>query len=214
VAFLIACALGLLPACASSRVARENDRLREENQSLRDDVEMLTAANAELAAKLSEATAARPDAPDASILAALPRVSSIEFDTLTGFFPGDREKPATSINVYLRPLDGRRRFTQAVGTLAVEALIVPAEVGVSEAPPRARLVRTLTPGELRDAYRSGLTGTHYEIALPLEATLTDRSATIHVRVEFADAVTGVTHKAEMLVKPTAQRTKASTEARK
>ncbi len=123
-AALAAC-LVLLPACSSSRIEKENDRLREENQSLRSQVEQLSATNAELNAKLNEAAATRTAPMDSDVLAALPRVASIELGTLTGFFPGDRGKPATSVNVYIRPLDGRQRFTQAVGTLEVEVFLIP-----------------------------------------------------------------------------------------
>lgn len=193
-----------LPACSSARIARENDRLREENQSLKTQVDTLTATNAELSAKLKE-LAEKPAAPmDADALAALPRVASIEIANLTGFYPGDREKPATSIHIYLRPLDGRQRFTQAVGTIAAEAFLFTDTVGIEEqsgATPRAQLSRRLSPIDVREAYRSGLTGTHYEIDLPLDKPLKDRSVSILVRAEFTDALTGVTHKVEKLVKP-------------
>lgn len=194
-----------LPACGSSRISRENDRLREENQSLRSQIELLTAQKAEVSAKISELMNELSAPKDASVLAALPRVASIEFGTLTGFYPGDRGKPATSVNVYVRPLDGRQRFTQAVGTLEVEVFLIPFDatdqVGTAAATPRAQLSKRLTPTELREAYRSGLTGTHYEVDLPLDTPLKDRNASILVRASFADAVTGVTHTAEKLVKP-------------
>lgn len=194
----------LLPACSSARIAKENDRLREENQLLKTQVDTLTATNAELSAKLKE-LAEKPTAPmDADALAALPRVASIEIANLTGFYPGDREKPATSIHIYLRPLDGRQRFTQAVGTIAAEAFLFTDTVGIEEqsgATPRAQLARRLSPIDVREAYRSGLTGTHYEIELHLDKPLKDRNVSILVRAEFTDALTGVTHKVEKLVKP-------------
>ncbi len=193
-----------LSACSSARISKENDRLREENQSLKVQVETLSATNAELNAKLRE-LAEKPSAPmDADAFAALPRVATIEIANLTGFYPGDREKPATAIHIYLRPLDGRQRFTQAVGTISAEAFLFTAEVGAAEqsnATPRAQLARRLSPIDVREAYRSGLTGTHYEIDLPLDAPLKDRNFTILVRAEFTDALTGVTHKVEKLVKP-------------
>lgn len=204
-----------LPACSSARIAKENDRLREENQSLKTQVDSLTATNAELSAKLKE-LAEKPTAPmDADALAALPRVASIEVANLTGFYPGDREKPATSIHIYLRPLDGRQRFTQAVGAIAAEAFLFTDTVGIEEqsgAMPRAQLARRLSPIEVREAYRSGLTGTHYEIELPLDKPLKDRNVSILVRAEFTDALTGVTHKVEKLVKPPTPTKKADREA--
>lgn len=213
-AALAALALGTLSAC-SSRVEIENDRLREENQSLKQQVETLTGANAELNAKLSEATSAHAAPMQADVLAALPRVASIDVDNLSGYYPGDRAQPATSVRIFLRPFDGRRRFVQAVGNVAVEALIIPNGVGAADGteasnlPPRAQLVANLTPTQLREAYRSGITGTHYEIDLMLAAPMPDRSATILVRAQFTDAVTGVVHKAERLIKPSTPATKST-----
>ena len=201
-----------LSACSSARISKENDRLREENQSLKVQVETLSATNAELNAKLRE-LAEKPSAPmDADALAALPRVASIEIANLTGFYPGDREKPATAIHIYLRPLDGRQRFTQAV---AAEAFLFTDTVAIEEqsaATPRVQLSRRLSPIDVRDAYRSGLTGTHYEIDLPLDAPLKDRNLSILVRAEFTDALTGVTHKVEKLVKPPTPTKKRNREA--
>lgn len=185
----------------------ENDRLRAENLDLRNQVDALSAQQRELAAKLSEANQARQAALDPQVLDALPRVASIEIDSLSGFLPGDVAKPAKSVGIYLVPRDGRRRFVPAVGTLTVEVRHMPAlSAGESGRPEQEfTLHADLTPTQLRDAYRSGITGTHYAVELPLPQALPARDATLLLRATFADAITGQTYTCERIVKPVGRR---------
>jgi len=196
----------LLAGCTiggSSTPARENDRLRREAIAAQDAIRALELERNELRQKVAELAAGRKATLPDDALAALPRVASLEIGRLSGLTPlpnpASPDAPATSIVLSLTPQDGRGRFTQLVGTARAEALVLPADA--AEQPRRIASV-TLSPAALRDAYRSGLTGTHYTIDLPLDPPL-PRSATarpsIVLRVEFDDALTGQTLRAERLV---------------
>lgn len=199
---LFALALAALPACKSN-LEGVNDRLRGENLDLRKQVEGLAARERELTAKLAEANLARQAALDPQVLEAIPRVAGVEIDSLSGFLPGDVSKPVRSVGVFIVPRDGRQRFVPAVGTLSVEARHMPAlSPGESGHPEQEfTLHADLTPVQLRDAYRSGITGTHYAVEMPLESPLAPRDGTLLLRVTFADALTGQTYASERIVKP-------------
>ncbi len=169
--------------CSSGeRIARANDELRLEREAQRERIEALEAENAELRAKLAEATArAESPLPD-DVLEALPRVARIEltrFSTIDG----------GSITWAIRPTDGRGRFVQVVGTLEVRAI----DAGDQ---PSVLAEAVLTPAELRDAFASGLAGAGYRVSTPIAGapagpvTLT---ATLH------DHITGATHEATRVV---------------
>ena len=138
----------------------------------------------ELRTKLAAGT--RPGAPnDAEAVAATPVITSIEIDRLSSLNPNLPDQPATSISIYVTTLDGRERFTQAVGTLEVTATLKGAVTPFASA--------RLGPAALRDAYRSGVMGTVYELTLPLEPRIVrvaGKPTTIVIDATFSDAITG------------------------
>ena len=186
-------ALWPLSACTvggSSTVAAENDRLRREVVELNTQVKSLEAEKAELTAKLASGGSLSPEAA-----AALPALASLELGSLCGYTPTDPAKPATGIDIYLEPRDGRGRFVQAVGTLRVR--ILPAGEGSAAGAPLAQV--TLSPLQLRDAYRSAFTGTHYTVSVPLAPPRQRVAATI--RAELTDAISGTVYTAEHPIGP-------------
>jgi len=194
-------AASILPACQSSaRVSAENDRLRKLTKQQETQLAALKGEVAELNIKLAEASREnRGLAPDA--LDALPRVTKVEISTLSGFLPLEGAQ-AGKVIVWFETQDGRARFVQAVGTVSVEALALSPAVGEVTTPPSERIgSASLSSRQLRDAYRSGLTGTHYAVELPL-AKPTDKSGkTLVIRVELHDALTGQVLKAERVISP-------------
>lgn len=180
----------------SSRASAENDRLRRANQDLTSQVASLSRERDELRIKLAESARAREAALTPEVLEAIPRCTAIAIDSLSGWTPPSG--PATGVVAYISPADGRGRFVQIVGTLRVDATLVPA-MGSSE-PPVRLASRTLTPGDLRDAYRSGFMGTGYTVELPLSApvgrTPGTPAGTLLLRATFADALSGQSLSAE------------------
>lgn len=204
----LACSLLALPACrvgGYSKPERENESLRTRVRDLSEQLALATAERDELRVKLKnsiESSAGPAAAPAAiEIAAATPKVVALEIDPFSGYIPADEKLPATGVVAYIRTLDGRRRFTQAVGTLTVEIWSSPSSAN-SAAPPLSRI--TLSPTQLREAYRSSLTGTHYAVELLLPSPLLRTPAvpdTHFLRATFTDAFTNEPVKADSPLAP-------------
>ena len=195
------CALG---ACGSIRlggersVSEENDRLRTQVHEQQERIKALEGEREELKVKLAEASRARGTIPE-GITDAIPAVTTVKISMLSGLEPVTADQPATGVSVTFQPLDGRGRFTQAVGTALIEVFQIPPKMDGAE--PRRIAQATLTPAALRDAYRSNVTGTYYSATLPLESPVKRSQVTpaLLIRLEFTDALTGEVHKAERLL---------------
>jgi hypothetical protein len=174
--------------CRDQRVSEENDRLRARILDVEAENRSLRQRNAELQRALERADDALGKAT-ADELAATPRLVNLEIGRLSHFDDDDGDGMADTLVLYVHPRDGRERFLQIVGTLTVHAAVLPPD---TDAETIGRM--TLGPIELRDAYRSGMTGTHYTVEMPIERTIardaTARAATIIVNIEFTEARTG------------------------
>ncbi|MBM4107860.1 MAG: hypothetical protein FJ255_03470 [Phycisphaerae bacterium] len=175
-------------------IEAENDRLRRERHDLGERVAALETERDELRAKVHELNLARGAGLDADALDALPRVAALEIDGLSGLVPPEPSRDAERVAVYVRTLDGRRRFTQGVGTLTVRCELLPPVGGPG---PARSASRTLSAGQVREAYRSGIAGTHYTVEVPLAVPSSDRRGTLVVRAELRDALTGAVHAATL-----------------
>lgn len=147
----------------SSTPERENERLRAQVRSLQGEVRTLASERDELLAKLSD----KFTSPNAIAAAkALPLAVSIELDSLSGLTPPGSDSPATGVTVYVVPRDGFGRFVQVVGSLRLEVFRRAADGST-----RPIGSATLGPDDLRQRYRSGFTGTHYTLDLPLSESV-------------------------------------------
>jgi hypothetical protein len=200
----------LLPALASAALTlpassllgghknfeNENDTLRRRVLELEQQVQLAQAGKSEALAKISELEKARQAPLPPEVLEALPRVAGIEIDRLSGPIDKDGTPGPDAITVAVSTYDGRRRFVQAVGTLTIEASLLPAQIGSAPIPLGTL---TLGPKDLREAYRYDLTGIYYSATLPLAQPNSPLEGTIVLRAEFDDAVTGEVFRAERLV---------------
>ena len=170
------------------------DALREQVQSLEIEVDRLSLQNRELEAALAEATAEAPsrsiDPEAAAARAHLVRIGigSASMITLAAPEPDVAAIPGT-LTVHLEPSDGRGRFLQVAGRVSIQASM-PVEGG----DPIRLGERSYSPGEVRDAWRSGFMGTHYTFEMPIEAPASAIAATADpqasVLVVFRDAIGG------------------------
>lgn len=178
----------------------ENDTLRRQVLEQQKEIDRLKAQNGELSAKLAEATAEIQQAgrgPAADVIAALPRCAGIKLGSATGWVDKDGTPGPEGVEAIVSPFDGRQRFVQVAGTLRVEAYLLP-PIGAGSAPLPLGSA-TLTPTELREAYRSSFMGTYYSILIPLQRPNQPAKGKLLVRASFTDAVSGKTFEAERTI---------------
>ena len=180
-----------LTACMGQReVAQENDRLRErilelETQLLRKTRE-IAEAQARLQPPESPAAAVRQD-----VQANTPYVAEITISRMSHARDTDGDGDLDELLVYIEPVDGWGRFMQIVGTLSVHAAVLPPD---ADAQTIGRV--QLDPGDLRRAYRSSFTGTHYTVTVPITTAKGLDAAGCVVYAEFVDGATGLCYVAE------------------
>lgn len=176
----------------------ENDELRRQVVEMTEEIDGLRLERDEAVAKLAEVERMRSwDGEELSeaVRLALPRCAGIEFGLLSGAGDADNLPGFDVLDIYIVPRDGRGRFVQIVGTLEVRADLLP---GISE---EARFLGSarLGPDELREAYRSGLMGTHYTVRMPLDPVIDEKAGSIALSAELTDALTGRVHAARKVV---------------
>jgi hypothetical protein len=185
-ALMIDLVAGGLAGCSNSgRVAAENDRLRLRVVELEDEVADLSGRHGELEAHIAALEADEATTAAAAIRAGTPRVVAIEIGRLSHLEDLDGDSVPDRAVIYVHPRDGMGRFVQIVGHLDAHVAILP--VG-ADARTLGRV--SLLPGELREAYRSGFTGTHYTIEVPLTLPAgAGEDLDTAVKVEFSDGLT-------------------------
>jgi cell division protein FtsB len=198
-----AIAIAVVTACSRTAGGFENDkeRLRYDLEQTQAALEQVRRERTELRAKLRELSsrldAASGDAA-ADVIDAMPRAASLDFERLTSLVDRDGQPGFESVDVYLRPLDGRGRFVQVAGHMRVQAFLQPADAAGER---ELIAERVLAPADLRDAYRSTLLSVHYAVPLvferPLAESIADRrgNGAVLLIARFDDAVTGLAHTA-------------------
>lgn len=145
-----------------------------------------------LRANEAEAKMRAMPSADADVLLATPALAAIEIDRLSGPSRSD----VAGFPVFVRALDGRGRFLQVVGRLEVEVFV---EEGAAGGAGAERVGgATLGPLEVREAYRSGITGTHYRVEILASDAFVRSPAyrgalaryTLRIVARFDDARTG------------------------
>jgi hypothetical protein len=157
--------------------------LRTENQQLREELAVAQGQIKELVARETDITRitqamqaqSSPFTPEELALA-MPRVVTLAFAGSAGIDRRNPDKPVLVMDV--ETLDGRQRFTHAVGRLEVTAK----QTTPSSQQPIAQI--TLQPAALREAYRSGMLGTRYALEAPLPPELLKSKGTIRVEASL------------------------------
>ncbi len=177
--------------CHEARVLTPTgaDGLRAQVRDLSERVESLSATNAQLSAQLAACAKGAQDrtgiSPEA--VEATPRLVSVRIGSVSHFEAGPSTASGCVASIYLEPQDGLGRFLQLVGTLEVAVFDLSA-TGAS----RALATATFTPLQVRDAFRGGITGSHYTIELPLSTQAWNCGGSVTVRISFVDGLTGAT----------------------
>lgn len=193
------CGLGLmliacLAGCASSQdITSANDRLREKVVDLEKQVKLHQGQIAHLQARVKEAeTTVRASE---ELRENTPHVAAITIGSLSHLRDNDGDDRADELVAYIEVTDGWGRSIQLVGQLSVHAVVIPAGY---DAISLGRV--SLGPAEVRRAYRSSITGTHYTVNVALTVPEGANIDQITIKAEYVDGYSGVRYTAQQTVK--------------
>ncbi|MBL9150665.1 MAG: hypothetical protein JNM94_18415 [Phycisphaerae bacterium] len=166
----------LFAGCTARVLApSEGDAYRDEIRTLKDANAELTSRVIELERSLALATATEgpgpSGVPDFGVAWSAAEVAKEEpraIDLAIGWgsmVERDAALPAATLTLYVEPRDARGRFVQVSGYLDVRVVAV-RDPGKGESPTLAE--RRFGPSALRDAWRSGMFGTHYTLTMPVD----------------------------------------------
>jgi len=159
-----------------------NDALRQQVQDLEGERDALRLQNEQLQAQLAARAPSGDVTPE--LERATPRPARIEVESLSRVLVQPPSGPI-ELAVYLKAVDGRGRAVQLTGELSLTATLQMPDGVVS------RLVhRIWGPGELVEMHRSGLSGTHYTLKLPVEGPLGQPGGLVSLALTYTDGWTG------------------------
>ena len=118
--------------------------------------------------------------------AELPQLVAIRFGRYSGAIDGDRNNINDTLRIYLQTIDQHGRFMLVAGRAQLQAVAI-----TPGSDPKTVVEHTFEPAEFNRMYRSGLTGTHHTLKLPLPDPLPPDLTELTVSVTFTDAATGV-----------------------
>ena len=179
----------LLQSC-TDRSRAFNAKLRDRIQVLEQKNESLEQERLELQQKLNgllETTSGQvPHHPD-ELHPAVPIVTTIAIDPLSGRSTGAEADGPESLEIYVQARDGRGRPIQLAGSMLVKVTRID-----ETQPPRELAVVRLSPEEVREAWRAGMMGgPSWLVTIPLsEGDLLSETETLDVDVFYKDLRTG------------------------
>jgi len=186
----------VLASGCDSRSRKASARLRVEVHQLKEELELSRHQVSELEAKVAEA--AVESGGNSVALLNVPRVAAIELSRLSSVRAAS--EGSTTLDLHVTAVDGRGRPIQLTGRLKAVARFMPVD---KESIELGRV--SLSPAEVRDAWRAGVLGASYQVEIPLQLSLiSEDSSGIHVSARFTDALTGVDHDATVEVRVPSQ----------
>lgn len=200
VALVVLCTMS---GCISGRIGGSEpsdkviDELRTDNIALKREVATLQKnidqRLAEIDTLQQQVNGARPmSGVDA------PSLASLKFGRYTAAVDTDGDKRDDLIRLYIQTLDQQSRFLPVAGKATVQAVLL-----LPDHEPLVLSRIELTPKQWDESYRTGLTGTHYTVDMPLTGpgasamdALKKGVHEITVMVSFTDAATGAAVQAQ------------------
>ncbi|MEM1447179.1 MAG: hypothetical protein AAGF84_14055 [Planctomycetota bacterium] len=192
---LVATGLMSLSACSARiggdgrSLSEHNDELRHDNQALRQQIDE---TQEKLALLESELRVYRHDTDPARAIpdAVTPVFSAVEFGRYSGPIDNDRDGFDDEVRLYVKPTDQQGRTLVVPGRAVVQLLDVTGDE------PAVLAERTWEPGEWDEAHRSGFTGDHFTLVLPLPDDLRPGLDTLNVVLELTEANRGTVRRAQ------------------
>lgn len=186
---LVACVMTLTGCTVGPRnFENTNDRLRREVMQLEERVEAL---NKQLELRLGEIRhlRARLDLPDD---VDTPTLADVELGRYTGAVDEDDDGRDDALVAYVRTLDQEGRFLPVAAEATLAAAVI--NVNGDNGDPDVRVLerRRFDSRAFEDAFRTGLTGTHYTLRLPLPDD-GEMPEEVTLRVEVSPVTTEATY---------------------
>jgi len=171
-------------------LAQHNDELRRDNLELRQQIE---STQQQLALLENELRVYRDGAATGQAIpgAAAPIFSGIELGRYSGPVDNDGDGVDDELRLYVKPTDQRGRTLITPGRAVVRLIQTDSE------PPKVWAEQTWAPAQWDGTYRSGFTGDHYSLALPLPAGYAAASDTLTVMIEITEATRGIVQKKQV-----------------
>lgn len=188
-------AIGALgaPSCARIAVPQTTEEgLRTQLKDLTRKHDDLERQVRDLEAKLAEKPRPAGSIMSSEAESVLPRLVDVKVSDMSSVRPDAAGGP--TLRLAIEPADGRGRFIQITGTLAVS---VKADTSLSETVLLGDL--SVGPKALSDAYRLSLVGNYYSFEIPLKLEGRPTPSDVTVSCEFTDAVTGKVFKCKEIV---------------
>lgn len=169
------------------------DELRTDNIALK---AQLVTLQKNIDARLAEIDTLQQQVAGAQPLAGVdaPRVVKLEFGRYSSAVDRDGDKRDDIIRLYLKTMDQHGRFMPASGKATVQAVLLR-----PNKEPLTVMTVEVDPQAWDKSYRTGMTGTHFSLELPMSGTdsaaLNTLKKGVHditVMVSFTDAATGAT----------------------
>lgn len=187
--------LALAVGCSQPRIGGSQppdeviDELRDENQALKDEIAKLQRnielRLAEIDTLNQQASADGPDAQGRRAASPL-QMQTLALDRFTGLVDSDGDGRADVIRAYVQPRDGQDRFLPVKATATMQAVILQ-----PQREPVVLAQRVWDAAAWDDAYRSGFTGSHYTLELPLDEPLAADAGPVTLVIAVTDASHGV-----------------------
>lgn len=177
-------------------VDKQLDDLREKNFQLQAEVDKLEKNLAARVAEIDELKARNlplPKSVEGVRPDDLPRFASITFGRYSGPIDTHNDGKDDTVRLYCDTLDQKGRLIPVAGSALLEATYLPVSPDADiKAKPVTLARRAYTPTEFSDAYRSGMTGSHYTLELTLPTEMPEAATKLTVSVAITDASTGKT----------------------
>jgi len=191
--------LTVLPGCISGRIGGSTeldqviDELRQDNLALRRQVTELEQTLADRQAYI-EVLNQQLKGSQPVEGAQVPKAVGIEFDRFSGVVDTNGDQAADVLRVYVRPRDQKGRFLPVAGAASVQVVSIR-----SGQDPLTIASANYSAQQWEEAYRSGVTGTHYTLELPLPEKMPKGVRDLTVLVVLTDGATGaeLSHQAVM-----------------
>ena len=191
--FVIMLTMAGCTSASTKRVSTENDKLRSENLELKREAQRL---HASVKAKADELQALETSTtPPADPGAQIPRLNQVEFGRYCTAIDQDGDGHDDLIRLYVLTLDYQKRFILVAGKAIAQV-----DYLVAGKEPVKIASQEFAAKSFDQAYRSGITGSHYTLDIPLPKNpVMQKAGSVTVSLLLTDVQYGKTFNQQIVL---------------